>query len=409
MKNLYYLLFMPLLIGLATGCGSTVSNDSPKGTEAQNEYGFIDQAIERSSANYKAMLALNSNVDSIPRSIHNDGQLYLVDTKNWTSGFYSGSLWYLYEATQDSFWLSEAKRWTENLEGVQRQTNTHDIGFIAYCSYGNGFRLTGDESYLNVLNHTAITLSKRFNPTVGCTKSWNRYKFSEKWQFPVIIDNMMNMELLFFSAKKTQNDELLKMAKSHSSTTMNNHFRDDYSSYHVLDYDSITGEVIQKNTHQGLYDSSSWARGQTWGLYGFTFCARETGDSLYLKQAKNIANYIMTSPLIPEDKIPLWDYMDTRANAPRDASAAALTASALLELSQLVEADLGISYIEYATDILRTLSTDAYLNKTGENHNFIILHCTGNHPKGTEIDKPLNYGDYYFLEALLKLKNLKTA
>lgn len=409
MKAINNLLFMPLLLVLATSCGSSDTKEKSAKSSDSDAYAFVDQAIERSAANYKAMLALNGNVDSIPRSIHNDGRLYLVDTKNWTSGFFAGSLWYLYEATQDSFWLSEAKRWTENLEGVQRQTNTHDIGFIAYCSYGNGLRLTGDDHYIEVLNNTALTLSHRFNPNVGCTKSWNRYKFSEKWQFPVIIDNMMNLELLLFSAKNTTNSNLLNIATSHASTTMNNHFRDDYSSYHVIDYDSITGEVIQKNTHQGLYDSSSWARGQTWGLYGFTFCARETSNQDYLNQAKSIANYIMTNPLIPEDKIPLWDYMDTREKAPRDASAAALTASALLELSQLVEDELADSYIDYATDILRTLSSDAYLNRTGENHNFIILHCTGNHPKGTEIDKPLNYGDYYFLEALLKLKKLKAA
>lgn len=375
-------------------------------TTEGNELAFIDHALKRSDLLYRAALKENNDPNKIPRSINNDGTLHTRKPGDWTCGFYPGSMWYLYEATENDFWLKNAKVWTENLEPVKDKKTTHDIGFMIYCSYGNGYRLTGDTSYVSVINHASNTLSQRFDPEVGCTKSWNKYKFSAKWQFPVIIDNMMNMEMLLFSAKNTGDSKFYDIATSHASTTMKNHFREDFSSYHVVDYDSISGEVIQKNTHQGLYDSSSWARGQTWGLYGYTFCYRDTKKPEYLEQAKNIANYIMTSKYIPEDKVPLWDYLDKDENAPRDASAAALTASALIELSAFVEGDLKESYINYATDILRVLSSDKYLNKVGENYNFILLHATGNYPKGTEIDLPLNYADYYFLEALLRLKKI---
>lgn len=397
-----YTLYTLLLLSLFSSCNSSKEVE----TTEVDEYAFIDSAFNRATVLYKQQLENNPDVTKIPRSIHNDGTIYLTDRKNWTSGFFPGSLWYLYEYTNDDFWKEKATAWTNNLDSVQYQTNTHDIGFIAYCSFGNGYRLTQDTHYLSVIHQTSKTLAKRFNPNVGCTKSWNRYKFSEKWQYPVIIDNMMNLEMLHFAAKKTGDATFKNIAVSHANTTMKNHFRKDYSSYHVVDYDSITGEVIQKNTHQGINDSSSWARGQTWGLYGFTFSYRETGDTNYLNQAKGIANYIMSNPLIPSDKIPLWDYCDPADDAPRDASAAALTASALLELSQFVDENTATNYIAYATDILRTLSSDAYLNKPGENHNFILLHCTGNYPNGTEIDKPISYGDYYFLEALHKLSKV---
>ncbi len=401
MNKTLYILTLPILL---LSCSKEKPKEIPTCVPA-DEYSFIDSAFKRSDELYRLSLQVNTNLDSIPRSIKNNGDIHYGKRGDWTCGFYPGSMWYLYEYTNDQFWKESAQKWTENIESVKDKKTTHDIGFMIYCSFGNGYRLTKDTHYLSVINHASNTLIQRFDPDVGCTKSWNRYKFSEKWQFPVIIDNMMNLEMLFFSSQQTGDSAFYKVADSHAATTMQNHFRDDYSSFHVVDYDSITGEVIQKNTHQGINDTSSWARGQTWGLYGFTYSFRETGDSAYLQQAINIADYIINNPLIPEDNIPLWDYCDPDPNAPRDASAAALTASALLELMDYVDKEKSEEYFNYSVDVLRTLSSNEYLNKPGENHNFILLHCTGNYPKGTEIDKPLSYGDYYYLEALLRLKN----
>ena len=373
----------------------------------KNDYAFIDDSFKKAEEVYKKALKENTDLNAIPRSVHNDGTIMTGEPGDWTCGFFPGSLWFLYENTHADFWLNNAREWTENLEEVKNKETTHDIGFMIYCSFGNGYRLTKDESYLEIINQASTTLSKRFNPIVGCTKSWNRYKFSEKWEFPVIIDNMMNLEMLMFSFQNTGDSSYYTIATSHANTTMENHFRNDYSSYHVVDYDSLTGEVIQKNTHQGYSDSSSWARGQTWGLYGYTFMYRDTKDTAYLNQAKNIADYIMNNPKIPEDKIPYWDYDDPKPDPAKDVSAAALAASALLDLSQLVEDEkLSTSYLNYATDVLRTLSSKTYFNELEDNHHFLLAHATGNYPRGTEIDKPLSYADYYYLEGLLKLKKL---
>jgi unsaturated chondroitin disaccharide hydrolase len=414
MKKILFLIPLAILLSCASNKGVKQCTKGSKTCAKQckaakeNDYSFISRAFSRADSLYREGLKSNNDLNQIPRSIENDGSLITVKPGDWTCGFYPGTMWYLYEYQKSDFWLKEAQKWTENLEEVKNKKTTHDVGFMIYCSFGNGYRLTKNPNYLDVINTASNTLITRFNPVVGCTKSWNKYKFSEKWQFPVIIDNMMNLEMLFFSSKMTGSNKYSEIATSHANTTLKNHFREDYSSYHVVDYDSLTGKVIQKNTHQGLADNSSWARGQTWGLYGFTYCYRETKDTQFLAQAKKIANYIMTYPTIPADKIPLWDYVDPAVNAPRDASAAALTASALLDLQQYVDEDLKKSYISYATDILRTLSSDKYLNKVGQNHNFILLHGTGNYPKGSEIDLPLNYGDYYYLEALHKLNKLIT-
>lgn len=386
---------------LFSGCSS------PEVSEGEeSEYAFIDKAFNRADTLYRNVVKNHPDPNKMLRSIENDGSVHYASREDWTSGFFPGSLWFLYEHSKDEFWLSNAQKWTENLEPIKNKRTTHDIGFMINCSYGNGYRLTQEPKYLEVINQASTTLIKRFNPTVGCIKSWDKKKFSAKWQYPVIIDNMMNLEMLMFSFDQTKDSSFYNVATSHANTTIKNHFREDFSSYHVIDYDSLTGTVIQKNTHQGLYDHSSWARGQTWGLYGYTFMYRETKDPNYLEQAKNIASYIMNHPSIPEDNVPLWDYMDTTTNAPRDASAAALTASALLDLQSFVDPTLAKKYMDYSTDILRVLASPEYLNTPGNNHDFILNHATGNYPRDSEIDKPLNYADYYFLEALTKLKRI---
>jgi len=332
-----------------------------------------------------------------PRTVEN-GQFRMVNSKDWTSGFFPGELWFFYEYTKDKKWLDLAKTYTDKIKEEQFNTGTHDLGFMIYCSFGNGYRLTQDTTYRQVIVQAAKSLSTRFNPVAGVIKSWDHN--TDKWKYPVIIDNMMNLELLFEATKLSGDSSFYKIAVTHANTTMKNHFRPDFSSWHVLDYDTRTGNVLQKVTHQGYSDESAWARGQAWALYGFTMCYRETGNKAYLAHANAIASFIITNKSIPADGIPYWDYNDPQIpNVSRDASAAAITASALYELAGYARA--GNSYKSSADKILNSLNK-YYTSKPGENRGFILAHSTGHRPAKSEIDVPINYADYYYLEALLR-------
>ena len=330
-----------------------------------------------------------------PRTVV-DGKLKCVSSRDWTSGFFPGELWLLYQYTGQEEWKKEAQAYTARMEREKLNGTTHDMGFKIYCSYGNGYRLTKDEAYKQVIIEAARTLATRFNPRVGCIRSWDHHK--ELWGYPVIIDNMMNLELLFEATKLTGDSSFYKIAVRHANTTMRNHFRADYSSFHVVDYDTATGGVVKRMTWQGYSDSSAWARGQAWGLYAYTMCYRETGDRAYLRQAEHIAAYIL--PHLPEDKVPYWDFNAPGIpNEPRDASAGAVIASALYELSRY--SDQGKDYRRTADKILQSL-TSHYRSAAGANSGFILLHSTGSKPSRSEVDVPLNYADYYYLEALLR-------
>lgn len=338
----------------------------------------------------------------VPRTINEDGSLQAVRGGDWTSGFFPGTLWYMYELTGDEAWREKAAAYTATLEKQQYNASNHDVGFRMYCSYGNAFRLTANEDYIPVLVQSAKTLITRYYDGVGCIRSWN---FNDTvWQCPVIIDNMMNLELLFWASEQTGDSVYRDIAYSHALTTMEYHFRDDYSTFHVVDYDTITGEVRHRNTHQGYSDESSWARGQAWGLYGYTMTYRFTKDKRFLEQAENIAMFILNNPTLPEDGIPYWDFNDPGIpDVPRDVSAAAIIASAFYELSSYSEK--GDIYKSEADRILDNI-WEKYRSAEGENYGFILDHSTGNLPGGSEIDVPLNYADYYFVEALLRKKNL---
>lgn len=337
-----------------------------------------------------------------PRTIEND-QLKMVASRDWTSGFFPGLLWFLHEYNGEAQWKTAAQSFTANIEREKNNAGTHDMGFKIYSSFGAGYRLTSDPKYREVIIQSARTLITRFNRNVGCIRSWDHHK--EVWQFPVIIDNMMNLELLFNATKMTGDSSFHHIAVSHANTTMKNHYRPDNSSYHVIDYDSITGKVLQRHTHQGYSHESAWSRGQAWGLYGFTMCYRETKNPIYLEQARKVATYILNHPNLPKDLVPYWDY-----NAPnipaeeRDASAAAITASALYELSLYVED--GKEYKSTADRILINL-TKKYRSRIGEHKGFILLHSTGSKPGKFEIDAPINYADYYYLEAVMRSDKLK--
>ncbi len=375
----------------------------------------IEQFI---TGQYSNMLEVAEDLTKIPRRIDENGALVTTGIYGWTSGFFGGSLWYIYEITGDEKWKEEAIKWTETLDTIQYWSGNHDVGFMINCSYGNGLRLTGNEEYKPVLIQTAESLIKRYNPHSKSLESWDYRKAWDgktEWFFPVIIDNMMNLELLFEASKLSGDKRFEEIALQHAQTTMKNHYRDDYSSYHVVDYDTLTGEVLDQATCQGFVDESAWARGQAWGLYGLVTCYRYTQDRQYLDFAEHVADYIIDHPNLPEDMVPYWDFhvLDPGLTPewnydpsmfdeiPRDASAAAIICSALLELCEYSDQN-GERYYEAATKILHSLASPNYLALEGKNKYFILNHSVGSIPHGVEIDVPLVYADYYFLEALLR-------
>jgi unsaturated chondroitin disaccharide hydrolase len=363
---------------------------------------WIKTALNRSGEQLLMAAEKYKNTQQNPRTFEN-GKVIFAGYKDWTCGFFPGSLWFMYEFTKNEKFKTEAEYYTNLNSQTQYRKETHDLGFMLYCSYGNGYRITKDENYKKVLLTGAKSLESRFHPQVGLIKSWESRK---QWQYPVIIDNMMNLEFLMEVSKMTGNEKLKEICISHADKTMKNHYREDNSSFHVVDYDSISGNIIQKQTAQGYADNSSWARGQAWGLYGFTMMYRETKDSKYLEQAKKIAAFILNNPTMPKDLIPYWDYNAPKIpNEPRDASAAAIVASALIELDSYVKNNP--DYLKTAETILKNLTTEEYLAPKGENGLFILKHSTGNWPRNSEVDVPLNYADYYYLEALGRYMKVK--
>jgi hypothetical protein len=340
--------------------------------------------------------------DKMPRSYDSvKNELITSGTDWWCSGFYPGTLWYLYEYTKDEALKKEAIRSTALLEKEQYNKGTHDLGFMLYCSYGNGYRLTKNSDYKNVMIAGAKSLSTRFNPIIGCIKSWNS---NSRWQFPVIVDNMMNLEFLCEMTKLSGDSSFYKIAVTHANTTMKNHYRSDFSSYHVIDYDTITGKKIKGYTAQGAFDESAWARGQSWGLYGYTMMYRETKKKEYLEFANNIAKFLLHHPNLPADKIPYWDYNATDIPTTyRDASAAAIMCSALLELARYADEKQCKEYLNTAVAIIKQLSS-SYKATENTNGGFLLKHSVGHLPAKSEVDVPLTYADYYFIEALMRYR-----
>ncbi|MFL5808859.1 MAG: alpha-L-fucosidase [Flavisolibacter sp.] len=372
-------------------------------SDAEQQTSLMLSEIQKATADIHISRGAESGDIFSPRTLDSADHLKLVSSKDWTSGFFPGELWLLYEYTGKDNWKKQAMQFTAKMEKEKLNGTTHDMGFKIYCSYGTGYRQTKDPNYKNILIESARTLATRFNKNAGVLRSWDHSK--QKWDFPVIIDNMMNLELLFEAAKLSGDQSLYKIAVSHADNTMKNHFRADYSSYHVVDYDSTTyGKINKKTTHQGYSDASAWARGQAWGLYGFTMCYRETKDKRYLDHAEHIASFILKHPNMPKDLVPYWDFNAPNIpNEPRDASAAAVIASALFELSGYSKN--GKLYRKVADTIIDNL-TKYYRSQAEANKGFILDHSTGSFPSGTEVDEPINYADYYYLEAVLRMKKV---
>ena len=331
------------------------------------------------------------------------GKPAMTPALGWTAGHYPGALWLLFEATGDVFFKDRALVWTENLALNSKVTDNHDVGFIVYCSFGNARRLLKISKYDELLRETAESLSKRYNPNLGLVRSWG--PIEEKNNFLVIPDNMMNLELLEEASKLSGDFKYASIARSHANVTMRHHFRPDGGTFHVLDYDQRNGRVQAVRRGQGASCETAWSRGQSWAIYGYTMMYRESGDSAYLAMAQKLADYAINHPDMPSDGIPLWDYGAAPCEE-RDSSAGAIMASALVELSGFVKGPKGAAYRAFAAKQLLSLASPAYFSEGGEIGHFLLKHGVGNKPGDSEIDVPLIYGDYYFLEALVRFRDL---
>ncbi len=366
---------------------------------------FIGENVKFAAEQYGLQIAEIEKSDKVlnPKSIIN-GKMKYIPPQEWTSGFFPGSLWYIYELSSDEKWKPLATKYTEALDTIQYFTGNHDVGFMIYCSYGNALRLTGNEAYKSVIVNAAKSLSTRFRPGAGIIQSWKANK-KKDWTCPVIIDNMMHLELMFEATKFSGDSSFYNIAVTHADNTIKHHYRPDYSTWHVVDYDPETGDIRHKNTHQGFSDESAWARGQAWGIYGFTLCYRETGDRKYLEQAEKAFEFLANHPNMPADGVPYWDFNAPNIpNENRDASTAAILASALYEMSTYDNSEY---YKGWADKIVQSLSSAEYRANLGENGHFILKHSVGSLPHNSEVDVPLNYADYYFLEALKRKRDLE--
>ena len=380
MKRLITTLFVAALFIVATPSHASLKRDLKKALKC---------SVEQKRAQAEYIIPQDGKVVVT----YNDGTIKTAGIQNWVSGFLPATLWLLYDFSHDEQIKEYAEILTRRQEGVKNYGRTHDLGFMVYCPFFNAYRITHEPYYKDVINQAAATLATRFTPEVGCIRSWDTHRKSNRENdYMVIIDNMMNLEMMEWCGYSS-------IARKHADTTLKNHFREDGSAYHILVYNENTGEIVETRSGQGESTSSAWARGQAWGLYGFTMMYRMSDDERYLQQAERIANYLISR--LEGDYIPNWDY--DSAIKQKDSSAGAIMASALLELYSITH---NKSYLRIAERQLKALISDEYMAKQGENGYFILKHGVGNLPGNSEVDVPLSYGDYYFVEAALRYLNL---
>jgi unsaturated chondroitin disaccharide hydrolase len=388
-----------MVIGIVIVVMGVINSTSAK---AQSEKLPLDRVWHFAQGQLKQTTMEWKDSVRYPKCTGADGKWITSPIQYWTSGFFPGCLWYAFEQSGDLSIRDAALRWTAGLEPIQYLRSHHDVGFMIFNSYGNGYRLTKNKQYKDVILQTARSLMTRYNPVVGCIKSWD----NRRWPYPVIIDNMMNLELLFWASQNGGTKEMYDVAVSHAVKTMQNHFRPDFSTYHVLGYDTTTGGVLSKGTNQGYADASCWARGQAWAIYGFTMTYRFTKDPRFLHTAQRAADYFIAH--LPPDFIPYWDFQAPAIpNEPRDVSAAAIASSAFLELSlYTTETNLKNKYRDAAEKMLSSMCSPSYLAEGTPSH-AILNHSVGSKPSKSEVDVSLIYADYYFLEAMLRYARLQ--
>lgn len=401
-KNLISLACSALLVA----CGGTSQQAPETNSFVEENVAFARQQLG------KEIEVIEASGECLnPVTLKTDGSVFYCDYTDWRSGFFPGSLWYLYELSGDSTLVPLATKYTNAIEETKNLTWHHDVGFMVNCSFGNGLRLKDVPGYKEVIIKTAESLSTRFRPVPGIIQSWDvtrGWQSERGWECPVIIDNMMNLELLFEATRLSGDSTYYKVAVSHADRTMQEHFREDGSCYHVIDYSLKDGSVRHRQTAQGYADESTWSRGQAWAVYGYAVCYRYTHNPKYLAQSLKTFHMMKNHARMPEDLIPYWD-MDAPniPDEPRDASSAACIASALYEISTMEGVENPAQYKEYADGILASLASPNYRAALGTNGNFLLMHSVGSIPHGQEIDVPLNYADYYFLEALKRKHDIE--
>lgn len=391
MRHLFFALAILSLCCWSCGTGqddrkqevATKTNPSPEKR--------LDELSSRMIA-YLDEIPLDST--QIPRTFE-EGELKGTKSRSWTSGFFPGLLWQLYGHSNQPELKAAAEQWQAFVEKEKYDGGTHDLGFKVHCSFGRAWELTGNEAYRDVFITAAETLITRYNEKIGALRSWDHH--ADVWQFPVIIDNMMNLEMLFEATRLTGDSSFHKVAEQHALTTLEHHFREDNSSYHVVSYDTLTGKVEMKNTHQGFSHESAWSRGQAWGLYGYAMAYQYTKRPEFLNKAQDIAAFIFTHPNLPEDLIPYWDYdAPNIPNEPRDVSAATVAACGLFRLAESAP-DMATEYRKNANAILASLTNQEYQLDQAP---FFLQHSVGSIPGEFEMDAPIIYADYYYVEAL---------
>lgn len=404
MKHSILFLFglMPLFI---FGCNGPKQTNSKNGSSGKYQQEVME--VAKQQLGYQTKVIEDSGRFMNPRTVEK-GFVKYVGNNDWTSGFFPGTMFYMYDLTQDQKWKDLGVKYTETLETVKNLKSHHDVGFMINCSFGNALRVTNNEAYKDVIVEAAKSLSTRYREGAGVIQSWDEdrgWQGERGWSCPVIIDNMMNLELMMKATQFSQDSTFWNIAVSHADQTMKNQFRDDWSCFHVVDYQKETGEVRSRQTAQGYSHESAWARGQAWAIYGYTIMYRYTKDPKYLQMTDNIYKFIFNHKNLPEDLVPYWDFdAPNIPNEPRDASAAAITASALYELVEMGQTQ----YKTTADKIMESLSSPVYRALVGTNGNFLLMHSVGSIPHKAEIDKPLNYADYYFLEAMTRKAGLES-
>ena len=390
-------------LGLVTLMMSCSSNSQTAAFDVDSNLAYCNKQAKRTLSDI-------GDTSMMPRNIMDSlvyWKLVPIEIGEWTVGFWPGILWYDYEGSKDESVKESAIHYTDLLEPLTKlPAYDHDLGFQIFCSYGNGYRLTGNEKYKQIILNAADTLATLFNPKVGTILSWPREVDNGRFApHNTIMDNMMNLEMLYWAAKNGGDKKLYDIATKHAETTMEYHFREDGGNYHVAVYDTITGDFIKGVTHQGYADSTLWARGQAWAIYGYTLVYRETQDKKFLRFAEKVTDLYLSR--LPKDEyVPYWDFdAPNIPNEPKDASAAAVVASALLELSQLEDnPQKSEEYKQAATNMLVELSSDKYQSRDCKPS--FLLHSTGHWPNKSEVDASINYADYYYIEALIRYKKM---
>jgi len=395
MKNLLSGIFLCLLMGC----------QQPNEFKADTALNYCASQVNRALESLRDS-AGNYNYNMEPRNILEGDTTWncrQARAEEWCSGFWPGILWMDYAYTKDENVKKQAEGYTEVLSFLANQPAfDHDLGFLVINSFLKGYEQTGNTEYKRIALAAADTLATLFNDKTGTILSWPRH-LKDYGGHNTIMDNMINLELLCWAADNGGKKSLKDIAIRHAETTMKNHFREDGSCYHVAIYDTLTGNFLRGMTHQGYADSSMWSRGQSWAIYGYTMMYRYTHDTRFLDFAQKVTDiYLQRLYETSNDWIPLWDMDDPRGiKAPKDASAACVVASALIELCTYVDSPQKEKYKSAAINMLRDLSGIAYQSRN-KNVAF-LMHSTGHHPAGSEIDASIIYADYYYIEALLRI------